>query len=647
MVADSADTAYSRFVVDPRRRRWLTDKRIPNIDGPVTVLFAPDAQFRAHFHYVALLARTLADLGHNTLLIRCFEVFEVCPPCYPQIVLSGDQGAIGAPPCQSCGKVAYNLSRKYGVMSASIAAFLDEREIDSVRRQVDAHDFSPERLRKLEDQVESLAFIDFPLLFKALDFDISTGQRAKVFRNQIATVLLMKRAVDSILARFDVRQTVIYGGYSIQSTIRVVSEKASVPCIQIANASHKSIDWQRLTMLREDWSSHSFSRIDEWQAWKSLALTKSQIEEFSNDLLEIRLTAGAQTIFSPGRESSGPLTLETLGLDETRQTIVCFTSSPDERDSAEAMFRAFGRKWKVPNDCYEDQIAWIKDLAEAVEQSDDLQLVVRIHPREGRVKSGYLSDHYHLLQSAFGNADYRHCRFIWPEDSVSSYGLAELADIIAVAWTSMGHEMARMGMPVVSPFERYIRVPRNTFVRFLSSRETMLREIVEELIAAPSISRVVTAYRWCNFTALGYTVDLSDVIPRADKAGLKNYRLPKAAELMERVVIKDEHLEHINRQSLEKTQSDESAASELAAIAAQLRRFLVFLVTGEKDAELCQFRLLGADKAGNSHPGANSDGRTICLIANDGRRWTKFSPMAVRQLSLIAAIEERLGSGGD
>ena len=94
---------------------------------------------------------------------------------------------------------------------------------------------------------------------------------------------------------------------------------------------------------------------------------------------------------------------------------------------------------------FRDQIEWLEALIKKVELSRNLQLIVRIHPREGaNRREAVVSSHLGLLKSRFSRS-YNHVRFVWPGDEVSSYDLMELADVGPRSWSSTALEMARLG----------------------------------------------------------------------------------------------------------------------------------------------------------------------------------------------------------
>src|SRR5205807_8907478 len=104
---------------------------------------------------------------------------------------------------------------------------------------------------------------------------------------------------------------------------------------------------------------------------------------------------------------------------------------------------------------------------EYVESHDDLQLAVRIHPREGPNKrEGGTSQHLQKLRREFGAYQHARVRIIWPEDKTSSYDLGEAADLALVSWSSIGLELARLGVPVLTSTRGIGFLPEGDFLAF-------------------------------------------------------------------------------------------------------------------------------------------------------------------------------------
>ena len=174
------------------------------------------------------------------------------------------------------------------------------------------------------------------------------------------------------------------------------------------------------------------------------AALKHQLDEISDDLVG-RLKGGGVYSYSPAKTHGGFQLLKTLGLSDHKKTLVAYTSSLDEHLASKLKYTALQNELADSAQPFDDQIQWLQSLRTYCKSHNDLQLIVRVHPREGRNhRDSVRSDHLKKLQDAFEAVD-GNCRFIWPEEPTSSYDLAEVADI-ALARRGEHHALA-VGRP--------------------------------------------------------------------------------------------------------------------------------------------------------------------------------------------------------
>ncbi len=148
--------------------------------------------------------------------------------------------------------------------------------------------------------------------------------------------------------------------------------------------------------------------------------------------------------------------LEEFGLSPHRKTIVAYTST-DELGASLSSSRcsAFRRR----------RVRAVLDhvrLSDSVEWSASvrMQLIVR-SGQHGAGLNGTRRIATAFLEAARTIREYPgQCRHRVAEDPTSSYNVAEVADVAAVAWSNMGIELARVGVPVVAAFSGIAPYPR-------------------------------------------------------------------------------------------------------------------------------------------------------------------------------------------
>ena len=119
-----------------------------------------------------------------------------------------------------------------------------------------------------------------------------------------------------------------------------------------------------------------------WPACRNLALDPPRVREVAEDLL-VRLRGVGSHLYSPGKTIQETGVRQRFGLAEERRLLVAYTSSLDELIASRMGIEALGIEIPDRTQPFKDQIEWLQALVDYVEESEDLSLIVRIHPREG------------------------------------------------------------------------------------------------------------------------------------------------------------------------------------------------------------------------------------------------------------------------
>ena len=277
--------------------------------------------------------------------------------------------------------------------------------------------------------------------------------------------------------------------------------------------------------------------IHEWYRWRDLPLRPAMVEEVADDLIQRQGGRGAQR-YSPPKSASQEELLGALSLSRERKLLLAFPSTFDELVSIDALMQGFDQGRAIEHLPFESQFDWLSALIDYVEASDDLQLVVRIHPRESRNKrESAVSQSLPILREKY-DRPYEHCRVLWPEDPVSSYDLAEIADLGCTSWSTLGLELARVGLPVITAY-RHFYYPDDDFHRWRGDDQEAYFSTLREMLERPiSLETVRRAYRCYSYSHLAHSLKLDDVVPSADFTGLPEFRITRHAASIEDVFLR-------------------------------------------------------------------------------------------------------------
>ena len=202
--------------------------------------------------------------------------------------------------------------------------------------------------------------------------------------------------------------------------------------------------------------------LDEWPLWRDLALSPALLKSITEHSL-LRLAGGGATVYSPGHGGSTDALYGQLGLSPDRRLLVAYPSSMDEYYANMNMMAGALGQCPVPQ-------------RSALPRPNDM---VARADQACRAKQRSATRHPH--SSARGPQHHRHdgigqpcqsqagifrllpaCPHHLAEEPISSYDLAEIADVALSGWSNISLELARFGIPTLTAFKRYVPFPLAT-----------------------------------------------------------------------------------------------------------------------------------------------------------------------------------------
>ncbi len=565
------------------RRRLDTScgvKKI-NLQRSVYIFFSPEAGVSSHFAANCLIAKTLQDLGHQVLMVRCFDTYHHCIAIEMNHIPLDRSSAQRADVCISCAQSGQKMTQAYDLPTITLQELLTDNELSEIKALVNLMPADASKFELDNIKFGTLCGMDVALLTKKLDQLNVTGTDRSYLEAYVEAAIVSYRAMQKIIARFKVARLLYFNEYSMLMGAVAAAKRYAVPVVRISHAIHKNFDRSKIILMSDPLAIINYHNcLDRWPLWRNLPLTAKLIELITDNQLA-RMGAVGFSVYSPKFSAGERDIFLDLGLNPERKLLVAYTSSLDEYFSnIHLMNGTIGVSLFQQEQPFVDQIAWISSLIDYVEQSAHLQLVVRIHPREGvTARESVASEHRDLLAANFSK-NYQYTRIIWPEDSISSYDLAEIADIALTSWTNITSEVARLGVPTITAFKRVNPFPINDMVGWAPTPKEYFALIESMLLKSVSLDPIRYAYRWSHLAFLSSYVDFGDIVPSEDYQGLPPYHTPKNANLVERVVCYGESLQDIRYAELTSGILSTTEDEELDELRRQLRRVVWYLITG-------------------------------------------------------------------
>jgi hypothetical protein len=644
--------ALRRRTVARQMERVPSTRTLEALEG-ATLFFVPYAGVTPMLAQAAVVGRTLAERGHRVAFARCYRLFERCPV----MDMHGlPYEATAEQKLESCLRCADNSLSMLGEYSLPI---VDLRSLVTppMRQQIEeALAKAPADLTNFEfDGIlfGKLSLMDVVLGRKISDFAEMTDSDRAGWRDYLRSCLSSYLLVDRCFREFRVSRVVHVNDYSLLMGARAAARKHGAPCYCLAFPGHRNVDLSRYLTLSNVYKPIAYRLLSHWPACRNLALERAAVHEIADDLL-MRLRGAGSFIYSPGKTIEQTDVRKRLGLSTERRLLVAYTSSLDEMLASQMVMNATDTAIPDRPQPFRDQIDWLTALVRYVAQSDDLQLVVRIHPREGANKrESVVSQHLAKLERAF-SSPVPNVRFVWPQDPISSYDLAEAADLALTSWSTIGLELARLGVPVLVAFNGAIAaIVEDDFLEWAPTPVAYFERLRELLDRPVTVAQVSRAFRWYALSIFGATVDFSDVVPASNFAGLPKYKTPREAATLEQILIQGKDVCDVNIERLRAAQTPQSGDREATELSRQLRRVIHFLMTGgdsTRDARLALATVADGDGSGDTELQAKIDGRSLVLdgdhavYSDAGRVYRRHSPMVVRLAPLCCERELRVSA---
>jgi hypothetical protein len=591
----------------------------------VTLFFVPYSGVRPLMAIACVIARALKERGHEVLVTRCFELFDRCPVMNMYALPYDASGTAKRDVCLRCADNSLRMLEAYGLDVLDLRRLAVPEmthDIDDIVRRAPAN--------VLDVEVDGIPFgafaaADVCLTRKLHDVAAFTEADRQAWRQYLRSSLFSYRLMDRACKELSIRRVVHVNDYSLLMGARVAARKNGIPCYSVTSPTHRNVDLRRYVIMPTVFFDGGKGLIQSWRDCRDLALTPHRVREIADDLM-VRFSAAGVHIYSPpktaGKET--PELRAQLGISAERRLIVAFTSSVDEAAWIELGAKGLRLEERHEPQPFRTQLDWLQQLVARVEHSPDLQLVVRIHPREAANKRDSIhSQHLAQLREAFGGS-YQHCKFVWPQDPISSYDLGEMADMVLTWGSSVGLEFARLGVPVLAAVNSWIFFSVvDEFLEWAATPTDYFKKLHALLERPATVERIVKAFRWYNLLVLGPSVDISDVVPHPGFDDLPDYRTPREAACIEEAIIGGREVKNINISRLRAAQHSQSESLESGELRRQLRRFIHVIMTGMEPTVEDAF-------VGTGECGAPSVAGSIARYTTHGQTFVRYSPMVAR-----------------
>lgn len=482
---------------------------INNPDNPV-VLFIPEAGIYPYMRGLAVLGDAIKKQGGKVLVTHDTGQMIRSPimTMYRTSVNASEKEKVKI--YKATDKILKRVEQKYGFSTIELSNLVDDKLTREINNLVNVPDKDLENIKYRGFPVGKIAQYDFMLETKfPYALGISEAQKA-LYLSYIKNTALTVAITDRICERFSPSLIMTYNEYAQCQAVRYSARKNNVPRMALSHPTHFGADTSRFSIKKSVMGYFFYPHCQKWNSVKEIPIAQKFVQECWKDSVFRLFGIGGSHIFSSHKNGDPASIFNKYKLDPKKKTIVVYTSSSDERQGMDVLMKAWG-EGQTFTDAFPDQIAWLSTLRDYASNRNDIQIMVRIHPREGSRQFGFDSLHLKQLKATFTD-NTPNFYIIWPDDPMSSYDLLELADICLVSWSGMGQEAARLGIPVLACVGN-MSYPDDDFIQVATTKEEYKKRLDSMLTMNYTWQHLVKAvrlYHWHTFTP---SLDLGETVP--------------------------------------------------------------------------------------------------------------------------------------
>jgi hypothetical protein len=297
-------------------------------------------------------------------------------------------------------------------------------------------------------RLASIASYEVILAHKILDGKF-TGEAASELKDAIRNCYLTGLAVRRLFSENKGPLTVVVRNpqYATHHIVALEAARAGHRVLYLDGSynisetySHAAIwDWRKFGIVNP--------ARDEFKTTKERFLVPaSRVERIENHSRSLR-AATSHRVYSAPETRSLTAVRSKLNIEPGSKTVLLALNSTDEVLAS----RSIGSltEERFPGRVFESQIHWVRETISWAEVRPELNLIIRVHPREfpnsrSNLRSEMANVWEDLLSELPANVKLNH-----PDQNISVYDLLSTVSVVSTGWSSVGLEAALQGLPIV------------------------------------------------------------------------------------------------------------------------------------------------------------------------------------------------------
>ena len=475
-------------------------------NSPV-VVFAPYSAIWVHAYPEALVAYALKHSNVEVIYIPCDGMMiEGCAAMSSLRINNRTPLKVREGICNMCRKRRDALSGGLGGKVVTMDSLLLQGVKDEIVKFVDRVNVVDIMALEVDGfKVGRIALHETIIHYKLATLEEMDNEALADFRIKLLHVLLSLRVTQALVEKFSPARIITYNTLvSTNHIMMLAAERAGVPTFGLVAGGNMAKRISSLQVFRHDQVKLSKDWIKQFEGeWVTMPTTAVGVRDVG---LHIRaLTSGRTSwVYSPPKSKGCFDVRGYFNIAPDQKILLATLSSYDELFSSQVL----GVMDAMPP-MFKTQIEWMHAVIAYVAQRPNLFLIIRVHPREfPNQRNKISSKHAEKLAEAFVDLP-PNVRINWPRQAISLYDLLPHVSVGLNGWSSVGKELAIMGIPVVLYTDSILLYP-SSLNDLASDPDDYFLRIEQATKDGWSFERIRLVFRWLAVEISLGTINIGD-----------------------------------------------------------------------------------------------------------------------------------------
>lgn len=516
-------------------------------------MFVPFANIWVHSALEASLGEDWKMQGAEILMVRCSGVFQSACPAIDESGLSPSSPIEDRErTCSKCQLRRRNIDSEYGFTSIDIDRYLTPADHEEVNAILDSAQVGAwEKLVVDDFEVGKFAAYEFFLRNK-LDSMQIPFELWQEYKAHLRSTLFALRASRKILESHKPDLVIVHNElYGVNNVVAKTARARGIPVRHLGIGLEVSKYGSSLSMFKDAATELNLPSSKSWQQFKELDKSSLDLAAFVDSMRFRSQGLSAFTYSSSSKRRNANQVRKKLGTYPDKPTMLFVTSSSDERFAADLTGALPESITLKDTKNFKNLEHYLEQLIDFFHSNQDLQLIIRIHPRmlpnkRDGVRSAAAVRLLDLLTKLPSNVIVN-----WPDQDLSLFEVAQLCNVSLNISSSAGLELLSLGIPVgVYEPERLFAYPREFNVPVIQGEE--LGNYIRRISSADwDIVNVKNAALYRTFLTRVASIDLSRKLP--DRTRWSWLRVLNGLDLRTKFPVPSKLLRTLERYEIRRT----------------------------------------------------------------------------------------------